>query len=221
MHCTGQFLCFRCLVKLKGGGNMIQPIKQNMVFKGTQVPELYQNVAQFQPQPQVQKQPKPEIQTEPEKKENIFKRTKRSFMNFLKGFNNVKNTSSGAIRGAVEGIAIGSLIGVFGYNYKENQGEFFKTLGGTVKDVAGEAWKFIKNIPSAITERSPINTVTTVLKEPFKQMKKLKGNTATIAASIAVALGIVAFRTVQGKIKANRANANIDHNLNEGHVSTK
>ncbi len=200
---------------------MIQPIKQNMVFKGTQVPELYQNVAQFQPQPQIQKQPKPEIQTEPEKKENVFKRVKRGFMNFIKGFNNVKNTTSGAARGAVEGLVAGSLIGVFGYNYKQNQGEFFKTIGGTIKGIGKEAWKFIKNIPSAITARSPLNTVTTVLKEPFKQMKKLKGNSATIAASVAVALAILAYRTIQGKLAANRANANIDHNLNEGHVSTK
>ncbi len=197
---------------------MIQPIKQSLAFQG-QVPELYQSVAKTQSQTATQ--PKPEIQGKPENKEGFLKRTKRGFMNFLKGYNNVKNTTSGAARGAVEGLVAGSLVGVFGYNYKQNQGEFFKTIGGTIKGIAKEAWKFIKNIPSAITTRSPLNTVTTVLKEPFKQMKKLKGNPATIAASAVIALGILTFRTFQGKIRANRANANIDHSLNEGHLSTK
>lgn len=197
---------------------MIQPIKQSLAFQG-QVPELYQSVAKTQSQTATQ--PKPEIQGKPENKEGFLKRTKRGFMNFLKGYNNVKNTASGAARGAVEGLVAGSLVGVFGYNYKQNQGEFFKTIGGTIKGIAKEAWKFIKNIPSAITTRSPLNTVTTVLKEPFKQMKKLKGNPATIAASAVIALGILTFRTFQGKIRANRANANIDHSLNEGHLSTK
>ncbi len=198
---------------------MIQPIKQSLAFQGTQVPELYQSVAKVQPS--IQTQPKPEINSEPEHKEGFFKRVKRGFMNFLKGVNNVKDTTSGAIRGAVEGLVAGSLVGVFGYNYKKTGGEFFKTIGGTVKDILAEAWKFIKNIPSAITTRSPLNTVTTVLKEPFKQMKKLKGNYVTIIAAVAVAAGIFAYRTIQGKIKANRANSDIDHLLNEGHLSTK
>ena len=191
---------------------MIQPIRQNVAFKA-QIPATYQAVANSQPQPEFKQVSEPQQST--------ARRAKNGFINFLKGFNNVKDTMSGAVRGAVEGVAMGSLVGVFGHNYKKQKGEFFATLGGTIKDIASEGWKFVRNIPSIITKRTPWNTISTIAKEPFKQMKKLKGNTPTIIAASATALAILAFRTVQGKIKANKANANIDHSFNEGHIPTK
>jgi len=209
---------------------MIQPIKQRVNFQGGtyqgvhEVPEMYKNVAkntkQTQPIPTFDSEI--QIQEDSKKKDKgFFRNIKFGFMNIAKGFNNVKDMASGAVRGAVEGLALGSLVGTFGYNYKNKKGEFFATLGGTVKNIADEGWKFIKNVPSIITKRTPLNTVTTVLKEPFKQFKKLKGNNLTIAASVITALSVLSLRVIQGKINANKKNADIDHSLNEGHVLIK
>ena len=199
---------------------MIKPIKQNISFGAENaVPSVYAKVAQT-----TQKAPEPQVEfkvQQTKESKSTLKNIKMGIMNIAKGFNNVKDTTTGFVRGAVEGLAAGSLVGVFGYNYKANNGEFFATVGGSIKSIAGEAWKFVRNIPSIITKRSPLNTVTTILKEPFKQVKKLKGNPATIAAAIAIGLSLVAFRTIQGKVNANKKNAGIDHAMNEGHVSTK
>ncbi len=198
---------------------MIKPIKQNLAF-GASTPQLYQNVAKTRNSSFNQTQT--QVQTEENKTlgDNV-KSAKRGFLNFLKGFNTVKDTTTGFARGVVDGLIGASIVGVFGKNLKQYDGKFFGTLGGVVKDVSDEAIKVIRNIPSIITTRSPLNTVTTAIKEPFKLAKKLKGNPATIAAAAATAVALITFRTVQGKIIANKKNANLDHAVNEGHVPTK
>ena len=199
---------------------MIKPIKQNLVF-GASTPQLYQNVAKTRSASSIQTQSQPQKAEENKSLGEKIRNTKRGFLNFVKGFNDVKDTTTGAVRGIVDGLIGASIVGVFGKNLKQHDGKFFETLGGVVKDVSSEACKVIRNIPSIITKRSPLNTVTTALKEPFKLAKKLKGNPWTIAAACATGAGIFAYRTIQGKITANKKNANLDHAVNEGHIPTK
>ena len=208
---------------------MIQPIKQSLAFQGSEIPPVYQSVAKTQPF--YATQPRPEMQGEPEQKEGFFKRVKRGFMNFLKGFNNVKNTGSGFVRGAVEGIAASVVIGTVGKNIIESKNDIFKTLKGVVIDVGNAALGVIKFIPSIIT-KAPIENLKNIIDLPAKFVKYMLGNPQEgvkaaksnkflVAIAAISALAILAYRTVQGKIAANKENANIDHALNEGHLSTK
>ena len=209
---------------------MIQPIKQNMTFGANSTAELYNNVTMTRkaPEPNIQDtiqiEENKDLNPQIEEKKNIgekYNSAKYGLMNFFKGFNKIKDTTTGFTRGLVEGTIAASLVGVLGKNLKEHDGKFFASIAGSLKDIASEACKIIKNIPSVITKRPPLNTVTTIIKEPFKQAKKLKGNPWAIVAALSVGLGFVAYRTIEGRIIANQKNANLDHALEEGHIPTK
>lgn len=223
---------------------MIQPIRQNISFQsanqGThKTPEIYQSIAgnahQTQPAPNVVAQAQNEVQ--PQKNNGgFFHGIKRGFMRIAKGFNSVKNTTSGFVKGLKEGLVAGTLVGTVGANLikaKKSVSDSmkakgleassfplarltFKTITGTVSDVAGTAWKFIKHIPD-LYNKAPKTNIKTIIGLPGKFIKYM-GNKKLIALSSAIAVGAVVLRTLQGKISANRANADIDHSLNEGHV---
>ena len=201
---------------------MIDPIKQNLAFTSN-VPSAYAKIAKA---PSMQAPVVRQEVNEPEVKEKKsigekLHNAKIGLINVLKGFNNVKDTTKGAIRGTIEGVAAASLVGCFGKNLKNSQGQFFPTVGGFIKDIGSEAWKAVCYLPKAMFSRTPWESVKAIVTEPFKLAKGLKGNPATIAAAAAVGVGFIGFRTIQGKINANKANADVDHKLNEGHVPTK
>ena len=218
---------------------MIRPIKQQSTnFKGAhqgmyKTPEVYQSVAKA-----VSKtQPAPNIttnaQVEAKPSGNIFQRAKHSVMNVAKGFNNVKNTTSGFIKGIKEGVVAGTIVGTVGKNLLNAKktieaeaaqsdkgfrlGKFaFKTVSGTISDIGSTALKAVKRLPDLYT-KAPKNNLKAVKDLPNKFIKYM-GSKKLTAVAAAVAVGAVALRTLQGKINANRANANIDHSLNEGHI---
>lgn len=220
---------------------MIQPVKYISFGENKDLKELYKSVAannnivgqSMQNAPADEPKPVLEVQksqNDIETKKPILNKEKAgkklhnakiAIMNFIKGFNNIKDTTTGVIKGAVEGVIAASVVGVFGKNLKDHDSKLFGTLGGVITDVAKEAYKIIKNIPSVITKRSPLNTITTIIKEPFKLAGKLKNCPGTIICATLVGLGFLAFRTIQGMIRANKANAKLDHALEEGHVPTK
>ena len=97
-----------------------------------------------------------------------------------------------------------------------------KTLGGTITDVAKSVWGAVKYIPKMFNQN---------LKSTFKEMGQLPAkfikymNETTGAKKLTVlsslaGIGFIAYRAVEGRIHANKKNANIDHALNEGHVPT-
>ena len=199
---------------------MIKPIKQNLTFGTTQSSaNLYSNVTQFQktPEPVVENNEKPNKSFT----ESVHS-AKRGITNIIKGFNNVTNTSSGIIRGVVDGICTAALVGTFAKNLKEHDSKFFQTIGGTIKDIVKETWKIVKLVPSFIIDVVKSDSLKTLLKEPSRLWNdNIKGNPKAGAAVILSGIAVFLLRTFQGKVNANRKNANLDHSLNEGHVPTK
>ena len=225
---------------------MIKPIKQNLAFGGMSVPQIYQNVAKtssaYVPQPQIQT-----VEEQPEQKKqngSIFHRAKIGVMNFIKGFNNIKDTASGIFKGVAEGIASGVAIGTIGANIVKSKNKILKSgataenyplgklalnvIGGTIADVAKSIWGAVKFIPKLFSS-SKSEIMDTIKNIPSKFIKYLsnptklpgKNSNKLIILSTVVALGCIAYRAIEGKIKANKKNADIDHALNEGHMPTK
>ena len=243
---------------------MIQPIKQSVSFKaGNQgmqkTPDIFKSVAQGTTQKTSglnasagKVEVKPDINAVSENQTDIkpkksFRETvhgiKIGFMNIVKGFNNVKDTTSGFIKGVREGVTTAALVGTVGANLLKSKKSIseslknkgveaaeaaknfplgkltFKTITGTVSDIAKTAGKVIKHIPD-LYNKAPKDNLKTAVSLPGRFIKYM-GNKKLIALSSVIAAGIIALRTLQGKISANRANANIDHSLNEGHIALK
>ena len=136
---------------------------------------------------------------------------KKRFVDVIKGVNDVTSTTKGATRGIAEGVAVTALVGLVGKNIKEAKANIFKSTTGVLKDTAKAAWNVVKFVPALIT-KSPAENIKNVAALPNKFYKNYLKNTKTTALIATLAgLGIVAFRTIQGKIKANIKNADVDH----------
>lgn len=135
----------------------------------------------------------------------------------LKQINNVTGTTNGLAKGVVEGAAITTVVGVMGKNIKNAKGQIAGTLSGIGKDCLDGAIAAVKFVPSIIT-KAPLDNAKTIAGLPVKFYKSLKGNRLTALIATMAGVGVLAFRTVQGKMHANVNNANIDHNLNQGHL---
>ncbi|MBR1617204.1 hypothetical protein IJ670_03545 [bacterium] len=146
------------------------------------------------------------------------KKVRSGFLNFLKDVNEVKGTGQGAIRGVAEGAVLAGLTGLVGKSATDAKGH----IGGTLKNIAGDllrikkdnngvVWKFFGFFPKLITD-SPLNNVKTILNQPSNFYKNyLKGHKATAAVATVAGLTVAAARTLQGRLQANKANAEIDH----------
>ena len=225
---------------------MIKPIKDTTSFMGShqgmhKTPEIYQSVAKAP----VKTQPAPNVVSQVQatsQKGGFFHNLKVGFMNFAKGFNNVKNTTTGFLKGVREGLCAGVVVGTIGANLIKSKQDIlktmqdkgvdaknlhlgklaFNTIKGTISDTATTAWKAIKHIPDIYNKAPKDNLqLITGLPKKFVNYMREKGSDKLVVLSSVIALGVVALRTIQGKINANRANANIDHSLNEGHIPTK
>ena len=209
---------------------MINSIKQDLSFKGQTIPPVYQNVAKSSSVPSFAPATVLESNVQPETTQKPKKSLRTGIINLAKGFNNITNTSGGAIRGAIEGISAGVLVGTIGKNIIQSKNDIFKTIKGTITDVGRAAIGIIKFIPSILT-KAPIENLKNIADLPARFVKYMlnkpkgmpaaKSNKILVGLTAAIALGFIAFRTIEGKIAANKKNANIDHALNEGHLPTK
>ncbi len=144
---------------------------------------------------------------------------KQRVLNVFKGFNRVTGVASGAARGVADGVILAGSVGFIGRNIKRANGNIGKTITGMFND-AGKIIKTVfshKPITSLIT-KAPIENLKTLKSIPAKFYKScMKGNKLTSLAVVGTFLGAVAFRTIQGKLIANKKNADIDHYTNNKH----
>lgn len=151
-------------------------------------------------------------------KESLFVRLKKGYANIAKTFNNVTNITSGTVKGVVEGAAVASAIAVVGKNATE--GFTFKTIGRSIADIAKAGGMVVKHIPDAIL-KSPVENIKTLFSSSTKAISAISKGARqhkSLAAIAAIAGGVVAaVKIVQGKVKANKANADIDHSLRFKH----
>lgn len=147
-----------------------------------------------------------------------YNKAKKSATNVLKNINNVTNVTEGAVRGVVDGIVATTAMGVLGKACKNNNFNVIGILKDTIVDVAKGAWNSIKFIPSVIT-KSPLENAKTIIRLPKKFYGDyLKGHKSIAALASVIGACVLAIRITQGKINANKKNADLDHKTNQGHV---
>ena len=147
-------------------------------------------------------------------KPNIVKK----FTDVLKGFNSVAYPTVGTAQGIIQGIATTTAIGVIGKNIKESEAKIPGTLKGIFKDTKNGLWNTIKKIPN-LFNKSPKENLGEIVKLPKKFYKDyLKGNKSIGAIATLSGLAVLGFHILMSHFKANRANANIDHNTRQGHL---
>lgn len=204
---------------------MIQPLQSHSIsLKGAELsPALKARI-----EAQNNQQKAVAVDEQPKKKFSVseaYQNVKKGIVGFFKGVNNVTNVASGVTRGIAEGAAATAVVGVAGKaikGAKDSQG--LKVISdiavSTVKDFAIGAWETIKFIPSILT-KSPIDNIKTVSSLPKKFYGTYLKNNKTVAiVATAVGLGVLAFRTIQGKVNANEKNADLEHKTNLGHVKS-
>lgn len=193
---------------------MIQPLQlnSNISFRATTETE---DVAQ---KTAIETEATVETEKQTNSLQDKFEKTKKGAADVIKGFNNVTNVTGGTVRGVIEGTAGLIAVGVFAKNLKDNSGHLFKTIGGTLTDAFKGIGKAIKFIPNIIT-KSPLDNVKTLASLPKNfYCKYMKGHSGAATIATAIGLGILAYRSILGKIHANNKNANLDHKLNRGHT---
>lgn len=153
-------------------------------------------------------------------KEGFFTKAKKGCLNVAKTFNNVTNISAGAARGVAEGAALAGAIALVGKNCAKNEGITFKSVKGILGDIVTAGKTVIKHIPDAIV-KSPLENVKTLFTSAWNGAKVVakgvKNHKTTTAIAAIAGFATVAARVIQGRVRANLANAQIDHATNNGH----
>lgn len=199
---------------------MIQPLKQNLNINFKSNAQLSAaNTALISNAQQKQAQ-----QPQAEKKSitETYSSAKKSVTNILQGINTVVGVSAGATGGIVGGAVVAGIIGVVGKNIKNAKGQ----IGGTLKGIAKDAWSIVKVVPKAIKNvwcNSPKDNLAKLFKETIPTGAKkvgagLKNHKATALLAAGAGVLVFAAKTIQGKVKANHKNANLEHATNQGHV---
>ncbi len=142
---------------------------------------------------------------------------RKGLVSVLKSYNTVTSTTQGVLRGTAEGIAAAGIIGLIGKNIKQANSNIFGTFGGMIKDAGKAIINTAKFVPALIT-KSPLENIKTVVKLPKEFYKTyLKNSSKTAALATIGAVGIFAFRAIQGKINGNLKNADVDHATKSQH----
>lgn len=199
---------------------MIQPLKQNsnINFKSnTQLSAantaLISNAQQKQAQ-QPQAEKKSLTQT--------YDSAKRTVTNVFQSINTVIGLGTGATQGIVGGAITAGVVGVVGKNIKNAKGH----IGETLKGIAKDAWSAVKVVPKAIKNiwnNSPKENLSKLFKETIPAGAKkigsgLKNHKTTALLAAGAGILVFAFKTIQGKVKANYKNANLEHATNQNHA---
>ncbi len=165
----------------------------------------------------------------------------KRLINTLKSFNIFKDTAFGAAKGVVGGTCAFIVTSVAGKKAKEAQGKILGTLGGLAKSFGSTVVQCAKAVPALIT-KSPLENAKNFLSVPYefckrnlttvtkqtvqeagetivKESRKLDKATALVAS--VAGLSVLALKTIQGRIKGNVNNSNIDHNLYWNHTKNK
>ena len=149
-----------------------------------------------------------------------FQDLKKGATDALKTINTAVGVSYGTAHGLVEGSIAAGAIGIIGKNAQDG-GLTWKTISGIAKD----AWNVIKVVPKTIGKlwnNSPKDNIVSAFKTIPDHAKNIANGMKKHKLTAGIALGtgllITAFRTVQGKVQANRINAGIDHRTNQGHT---
>lgn len=209
---------------------MIQPIQSNsnISFAGTEASKASTNpYSAFQSTPKAvsdevdtvvkSKAEETTLEEQPKKKLTLTE-VKHKFLNFFKGFNNINDTAKGAIKGVAFGSLIAAGVGAVGKNIKDAEGKIAGTLTGIGKDLFAGIKNTVLFVPKLITKSPLENARSLVTLVPRFYTKYLKGHAGIAALATLTGVGVLAFNTIQGKIKANKKNADLDHKLNHGHV---
>lgn len=146
------------------------------------------------------------------------KRTlKDGIADIAKGFNNLSYPVQGAIKGTTQGIAAAALVGLVGKNITKSQGKIAGTIGGVLKDAGSVVLNTVKKVPDLIT-KAPLENAKSLCGLPKKfYTKYLAGNKLTAAIATGVGLLFLAGNIIHSRIKANQANADIDHKFGIRH----
>lgn len=201
---------------------MIQRIQYSPInFKGdnTQAPQQVQEVVKTEVNEEIAPQ---ENKTKSFSVTQTYTKAKKSVLNFLKGFNNVKGVSTGVAKGVAEGAIASAVIGIVGKNCKNGEGKIIATGKGILTDV----WNIVKFLPktayNVLWAKSPKDNLKSLgasIKKGLKELPKgMKKHRLTATIAIVAGLGIAGFKTLQGKIRANEQNADLDHKTNYGHI---
>ena len=219
----------------KGGVIMITPIKQHSVnfkgnsdtkvlpFKDFKNPKEYYKEADI-PVIQDTLENKPIEQTDTQQSKTAlikekFNSAKLAFVNLAKTFNTTTGVTGGILSGVVKGALVTLGVGFIGKNVRKN------TVAGAIKgmgsDILKAALACLKAIPSIIT-KAPVENVKNLLSiVPNYYTKYLKNHKGIATVATLAGVGAFILSTLHGKISANRANADLDHSVNTGHVPTK
>ena len=224
---------------------MIQPItKNNVAFKGSNPENVFNKFTQKTTN-NIPQETKDDVQLAQENNQEQvqkatvsekFNNAKIGVLNGVKKVNTFAKTSNGIIHGVVSGVAATAVVGVIGKNVRESHGHISGTIGGIIKDCARVIKKAALFVPSLIT-KSPLENVKNLAKTPVKFYtdylnilgkktiinveniaQKAKTHKSIAAIATVAGLGALAFKTIQGKVKANLSNADLDHKVNQGHV---
>ncbi len=195
---------------------MIQSVRlnSNIHFGSAKRPEMAE--PQFEEKEDIIEQtPEQPIKATPK---DVLKAAKDVVVGSFKSFNNVADTTQGALKGIAQGALGAVVVGTLGKNIKNSKGRISSTLKGIGKDIGKATISVFKAIPSVFT-KSPIANLKSISSLPKKfYTSYLKGNKLTGAIATTAGVGIFLFKTIQGKMHANLHNANIDHRINKGHV---
>ena len=158
------------------------------------------------------------VEVKTPKKKLTFADVKNKFFNIVKGVNTATGTTTGVAKGTLfGGLALGAT-GVVAKNIKEANSNIWKSISGIAVDTGKVLKKAVCSIPDVVT-KSPLENLKNLTSVPKKFYSQyLKGHKGIALAATVVGLGVLAFHTVKGKIKANEQNANIDHKVNTGHA---
>ncbi len=197
---------------------MIQPLQLNSNINFKSNPPLSAaNAAIVNDAQQKQAQP----QKEKKSITDMYMSAKKSVTNVIKGVNSTVGITAGATQGLAEGALAAGVIGLLGKNFKNGEGKIIETTAGIAKDI----WSAIKVVPNAIKNiwsNSPKDNLTKLFTEAIPNGARtlwggLNKHKATALIATGVGVAIFALRTIQGKVKANVKNADLDHATNQGH----
>ena len=197
---------------------MIKPIQNSVSFTGMQdfMAQTASKVSTEAPKAQVGENIAMNNQSAEEKPS-----FKRGILGVIKNYNRARGTAMGVAKGLVDGVIGAGLVGYVGRNIrksKESNYNIGKVIGGLVSDAFDGAKYFVtKTIPHIIT-KSPLENARNLLNTPREFYNKcLKGSKGLTVLTALVFVGALAFRTIQGKMIANKRNAEVDHYTGYNH----